>query len=128
MLDAYSEDEAPNAKGVPEKRTVLRLDPRRVRRGQCELCLDDQRRLVQPHHLAADAFLAGGEPGEHALDPLGLFGPREPVGDQNDDALAVAVRGHRPSPALAAPHFHDRLARAGHYRLAQPSFGFTLRR
>jgi glycyl-tRNA synthetase len=28
MLDAYAEDEAPNAKGVPEKRTVMRLDPR----------------------------------------------------------------------------------------------------
>ena len=28
LLDAYSEDEAPNAKGVLEKRTVLRLDPR----------------------------------------------------------------------------------------------------
>ncbi|MEP7019673.1 MAG: glycine--tRNA ligase [Pseudonocardiales bacterium] len=28
LLDAYSEDEAPNAKGVPEKRTVLRLDRR----------------------------------------------------------------------------------------------------
>jgi glycyl-tRNA synthetase len=28
LLDAYSEDEAPNAKGVPEKRTVLRFDKR----------------------------------------------------------------------------------------------------
>jgi glycyl-tRNA synthetase len=28
MLDAYAEDEAPNAKGVMEKRTVMRLDPR----------------------------------------------------------------------------------------------------
>jgi glycyl-tRNA synthetase len=28
LLDAYSEDEAPNAKGQPEKRTVLRLDRR----------------------------------------------------------------------------------------------------
>jgi glycyl-tRNA synthetase len=28
LLDAYTEDEAPNAKGVMEKRTVLRLDPR----------------------------------------------------------------------------------------------------
>ena len=28
LVDAYSEDEAPNAKGVPEKRTVLRLDHR----------------------------------------------------------------------------------------------------
>ncbi|GGO80675.1 glycine--tRNA ligase [Wenjunlia tyrosinilytica] len=28
LLDAYVEDEAPNAKGVMEKRTVLRLDPR----------------------------------------------------------------------------------------------------
>ena len=28
LLAAYSEDTAPNAKGVPEKRTVLRLDPR----------------------------------------------------------------------------------------------------
>jgi glycyl-tRNA synthetase len=28
LLDAYSEDEAPNAKGVLEKRTVLRLDKR----------------------------------------------------------------------------------------------------
>ncbi len=28
LLDAYSEDEAPNAKGVLERRTVLRLDQR----------------------------------------------------------------------------------------------------
>jgi glycyl-tRNA synthetase len=28
LMDAYAEDEAPNAKGVLEKRTVLRLDPR----------------------------------------------------------------------------------------------------
>ena len=28
LLDAYAEDEAPNAKGQLEKRTVLRLDPR----------------------------------------------------------------------------------------------------
>ncbi|MGN6332094.1 MAG: glycine--tRNA ligase [Motilibacteraceae bacterium] len=28
LLDAYTEDEAPNAKGVMEKRTVLKLDPR----------------------------------------------------------------------------------------------------
>ena len=28
LLDAYAEDEAPNAKGVPEKRTAMRLDPR----------------------------------------------------------------------------------------------------
>jgi glycyl-tRNA synthetase len=28
LLDGYGEDEAPNAKGVMEKRTVLRLDPR----------------------------------------------------------------------------------------------------
>lgn len=28
MLDAYNEDEAPNAKGVMEKRVVMRLDPR----------------------------------------------------------------------------------------------------
>jgi len=28
MIDAYVEDEAPNAKGVMEKRTVMRLDPR----------------------------------------------------------------------------------------------------
>ncbi|MCF2530589.1 glycine--tRNA ligase [Yinghuangia soli] len=28
MMDAYSEDEAPNAKGVMEKRVVMRLDPR----------------------------------------------------------------------------------------------------
>ena len=28
LIDAYTEDEAPNAKGGMEKRTVLRLDPR----------------------------------------------------------------------------------------------------
>jgi len=28
LLDAYSEDEAPNSKGVMEKRTVMRFDPR----------------------------------------------------------------------------------------------------
>ncbi len=31
LLDAYVEDEAPNAKGKMEKRTVLRLDPRLAR-------------------------------------------------------------------------------------------------
>ena len=59
---------------------------------------------------------------------LGLLGPGEPVGDEHDHALTVAIRGHRPAPALAAPHFDDRLARPGHYRLAWPRFGFTLRR
>ncbi|GLW29705.1 hypothetical protein Areg01_26450 [Actinoplanes regularis] len=75
-----------------------------------------------------EAFLPGGEPGEHPLDPLGLLGAREPVRDEHDHALSVAVRGHRPAPTLTAPHFHDRLAHAGHYRLAWPRFGFTLRR
>ena len=28
LIDAYAEDEAPNAKGGVDKRTVLRLDPR----------------------------------------------------------------------------------------------------
>jgi glycyl-tRNA synthetase len=28
LVDAYAEDTAPNAKGQPERRTVLRLDPR----------------------------------------------------------------------------------------------------
>jgi glycyl-tRNA synthetase len=28
LIDAYAEDEAPNAKGGTDKRTVLRLDPR----------------------------------------------------------------------------------------------------
>ncbi|WP_446917497.1 hypothetical protein, partial [Klebsiella pneumoniae] len=28
MVDAYTEDEAPNAKGGVDKRTVLKLDPR----------------------------------------------------------------------------------------------------
>ena len=28
LLDAYTEDEAPNTKGGVDKRTVLRLDPR----------------------------------------------------------------------------------------------------
>jgi hypothetical protein len=77
---------------------------------------------------AADAFLAGGQPGQHPLDPLGLLGPGEPVRDEHHDPLAVPVCGHRPAAALAAPHFHDRLARPGHYRLARPGFGFTLRR
>ena len=75
-----------------------------------------------------DAFLAGGQPGEHALDPLGFLGAGETVRDEHDHALTVAIRGHRPAPALAAPHFDDRLTRPGHYRLARPRFGFTLRR
>ncbi|GAA0416249.1 hypothetical protein Aca07nite_09200 [Actinoplanes capillaceus] len=77
---------------------------------------------------APQAFLAGGEPGEHALHPLRLLRTGESVRDEYHDSLTVAIRGHRPSPALTAPHFHDRLARAGHYRLARPGFGFTLRR
>jgi hypothetical protein len=77
---------------------------------------------------ALDPLLAGGQAGQHALDPLGLLGAGEPVRDEDDDPFAVPVCGHRPAPALAAPHFHDRLARPGHYRLRRPRFGFTLRR
>ena len=72
-----------------------------------------------------DALLAGGQPGEHPVDPLALLGPGELVGDEHDDPLAVAIGGHRPAPALTAPYFDDRLARHGHYRLAQPGFRFT---
>ena len=67
-------------------------------------------------------------PPEHALDPLGFLGAGETVRDEHDHALTVAIGGHRPAPALAAPDFDDRLTRPGHYRLARPRFGFTLRR
>ena len=56
------------------------------------------------------AALAGGEPGDHPVDPLALLGPGELGRDQHDDPLAVAVGGHRASPALAAPDLDDRLA------------------
>ncbi|BFU42492.1 hypothetical protein KRMM14A1004_07290 [Krasilnikovia sp. MM14-A1004] len=77
---------------------------------------------------APDALLAGGQPGEHPGDPFGLLGSGEPVRNEDDYPFTVAVGGHRSATALAAPHLDDRLARAGHYRLARPSFGFTLRR
>ncbi|GAA3904369.1 hypothetical protein Aau02nite_52460 [Amorphoplanes auranticolor] len=77
---------------------------------------------------APDAFLAGGQALEHPRHPFGLLGTGEPVGNQDDDALALAICGHRATPTLAAPHFDDRLARPGHYRLARPRLGFTLRR
>ncbi|GLY03453.1 hypothetical protein Acsp01_38320 [Actinoplanes sp. NBRC 101535] len=77
---------------------------------------------------APQAFFAGGETGEHALHPFDLLGPGETIRDEDHDSLTVAIRGHRPAAALTAPHFDDRLARPGHYRLARPRFGFTLRR
>src|SRR5690606_19932992 len=52
------------------------------------------------------AGVAGGEPGEHPVHPFGLFRPGELVGNQDHDALAVAVGRHRTTPALAAPDLH----------------------
>ena len=49
-----------------------------------------------------------------------LLGAGELGRDEHDDPLAVAVRGHRAAPALAAPHLDDRLARPRHHRPAQP--------
>src|SRR5690606_21672862 len=39
--------------------------------------------------------LGVGQPVEHALDPLALLRAREPRGDRDDRALAVAVGAHR---------------------------------
>ena len=46
LLDAYTEDEAPNAKGVMEKRVVLKLDPRLAPIKAAVLPLSPQRRPV----------------------------------------------------------------------------------
>jgi hypothetical protein len=75
-----------------------------------------------------DALFPGGQPGEHPLDPLHLLRAGEAVGDEHHDPFAVTVGGNRSAPALATPHFDDRLTRPGHYRLARPRFGFTYRR
>ena len=75
---------------------------------------------------AAEPLLAGGEAGQHPLDPLGLLGAGELVRDEHDDPLAVPVCGHRPTPALAAPHFDDRLARPAITGPRGPEFGFTM--
>jgi hypothetical protein len=74
---------------------------------------------------ATEAVFAGSEAGEHLVNPLGLFGPRELVGYENDHALTVAVSGHRAAPALGAPHFDDRLPRGGHYRTPEPRVSVT---
>ena len=73
----------------------------------------------------AEPALAGGEPGEHPVDPLALLGPGELVRDQHHDPLAVAVGGHRASPALTAPYLDDRLPRRRHQWAAQPRYPVT---
>ena len=56
--------------------------------------------------------LAGGEPGDHPVDPLALLGAGELGRDEHHDALTVPVRGHRAPTALAAPDLDDRFAYA----------------
>src|SRR6266545_4460304 len=60
------------------------------------------------------ALLTGVEALQHPVDPLALLGPRELRRDEHHDPLAVAVRGHGPPAALAAPHLNNWLtAHAG---------------
>src|SRR5699024_11607961 len=54
LVDAYSEDEAPNTKGGTEKRTVLRLDPRLAPVKAAVLPLSKKSELAEPaNNLAA---------------------------------------------------------------------------
>ncbi len=48
LVDAYSEDEAPNTKGGVDKRVVLRLDPRLVaRQGRRAAAVAQRRPLAE---------------------------------------------------------------------------------
>src|SRR5699024_2975101 len=56
LVDAYSEDEAPNTKGGTEKRTVLRLDPRLAPVKAAVLPLSKKRELAEPENNLAAAL------------------------------------------------------------------------
>ncbi len=60
LVDAYAEDEAPNAKGGVDKRTVLRLDPR----------LAPVKAAVLPLSRHADLVAQGPGPGRRAAQVL----------------------------------------------------------
>ena len=60
LVDAYTEDEAPNTKGGVDKRVVLKLDPRLAPVKVAVLPLSPQRRPVaQGQGLAAELRRAG---------------------------------------------------------------------
>src|SRR2546430_358170 len=87
--------------------------------------------------LRAAGQLGVGTPGalvprrqalQHPVDPFALLGAGELARDEDHDALAVAVGGHRAAPALAAPHFDYGPAGSGHDRAAHaacPRASFT---
>lgn len=56
LVDAYSEDEAPNTKGGTEKRTVLRLDPRLAPVKAAVLPLSKKSELAEPANNLATAL------------------------------------------------------------------------
>lgn len=57
--------------------------------------------------------LAGGEPGDHLVDPLALLGSGELRRDEHDHALTIPVRGDGAPAARTAPYLDDGLAHAG---------------
>lgn len=76
MLDAYSEDEAPNAKGVMEKRTVMRFDHRLARsRSLCCRCRATPtfrpRPVTWPLSSAAGGTWSSTTPGRSAAGTAG---------------------------------------------------------
>ena len=57
--------------------------------------------------------LAGGEPGDHLVDPLALLSSGELGRYEHDHALTVPVRGDGAPATRTAPHLDDGLAHVG---------------
>ena len=62
--------------------------------------------------------LPGRQPGDHPVHPLALLGPGELRRDQDDDPLAVPVRGDRTAALGAAPYLDRRLSQVGGHAVA----------
>jgi glycyl-tRNA synthetase len=85
LLDAYDEDEAPNAKGGVDKRTVLRLDPARTGQGRsARLRNADLAGRARPHRDAAQARNV-------ELDDAGAIGRRYRRQDEIGTPFCITV-------------------------------------
>jgi glycyl-tRNA synthetase len=90
LVDAYEEDEAPNAKGGVDTRTVLRLDPRLAPVKAAVLPLSKKEELAPLSKRVADELRAGGR-WNIDYDDAGQIGRRYRRQDEIGTPLCITV-------------------------------------
>ena len=103
LVDAYAEDEAPNAKGGVDKRTVLRLDPRLapVKAAVLPLSRNEDlspRRVTWPRRCVSTGTSSSTTPARSA----GAIGRQDEIGTPFCVTVDFDTLGTRPSPSESA--------------------------